>query len=661
VLGTGLCALCAHLDIAGASAVNASRKLCHRDDAPGALDASVRYQIWEVPIVPAPAVAAEAARRHNVCVTSIAVGIDAGIQNEQYLRSLGKSVFRGQEGVVLDALCVGDCCFGYCSEPIPGSESQRRGRNPKPKKRYAIKARHAVWVRRIFRWFVVEMRSLRWITQELNRRGAPKHHRATTKNWRHSQIAYLLKNTKYVGRWPWGKRKNVRQHDGKIGRELRATSETAKWDRDFPQLRIIDDEMFDKAQARLQANEEVLAKSRSVTVDKNGGRRSRLTGSTSASSSINPRHLLSGLIICECGRKFHVSGNRSRYMFCPGYQEGACPCQTMLRRDLAEQMILNVIGHQILADATLRAVMLDAAVRNWDAIQRDLPDDVRAAEIALAEVDRVVTRLLDKCEREDVPELEERLSQRRAERETLRSKLAKLRSQSPSQAQRPTAASIDSEITKLKETLRGGGPAAAIALRNLVGGQIKVQEVRRPDKQRHYLQGRFTLSLYSLGKAIGGPSDPQAYIDVTELAKEIVIDFREPEDYEALADVVMADFEAGLTIRQIAAKHECSRGLVDRARAHWYTRRGETPPDGRGQRARLQGHQPDELGDRIMVLWHQDVSNTEIAARVGCSRDTITAKVKAWHEARRLPVPDGRARRKQLRLKREQGGVREAA
>ena len=67
---------------------------------------------------------------HKVRFLSIDDGIDTsrgdswelvaaimGIQNEQYLKALSKSVFRGQEGVVLDGLCVGDYCFGYSSEP----------------------------------------------------------------------------------------------------------------------------------------------------------------------------------------------------------------------------------------------------------------------------------------------------------------------------------------------------------------------------------------------------------------------------------------------------------------------------------------------------------------------------------------------------------------
>lgn len=44
------------------------------------------------------------------------------IVHEQYLKDLAANVLRGQAGTVLSGQCVGDYCFGYTSEPIPGSE-----------------------------------------------------------------------------------------------------------------------------------------------------------------------------------------------------------------------------------------------------------------------------------------------------------------------------------------------------------------------------------------------------------------------------------------------------------------------------------------------------------------------------------------------------------
>lgn len=139
----------------------------------------------------------ELVHRHYVRIVSIDDGIDTeinpqwefiavilGVQNEHYLKMLAKFVHRGQEGIVRDGLCVGDYCFGYSSEPI-SEESDRVGKNLKPKKKYVIVKEHAAWVACIFNWFVIERRSMRWITRTLNKSGAPKDHRSSTSKWHH--------------------------------------------------------------------------------------------------------------------------------------------------------------------------------------------------------------------------------------------------------------------------------------------------------------------------------------------------------------------------------------------------------------------------------------------------------------------------------------------
>jgi site-specific DNA recombinase len=119
---------------------------------------------------------------HHVRLVSIDDGIDTGVeqnwelmaavfgvQNEQYLKNLARQVFRGQEGLVRDGYCVGDCCFGYTSEPIEDSVRHPSSRHHKPKKRYVVEPTAASWVKRIFAWYVEERRGITWITQELNR------------------------------------------------------------------------------------------------------------------------------------------------------------------------------------------------------------------------------------------------------------------------------------------------------------------------------------------------------------------------------------------------------------------------------------------------------------------------------------------------------------
>ena len=116
----------------------------------------------------------------------------------------------------------------------------------------------------------------------------------------------ILRNRKYIGLWPWGANKNVRNPmTDKIRQEKRSNEETEKWVRPFTHLRIIDDETFAEAQQLLAKSAELHARHR----DSNR----QLRGSTSQTPHCSPRHLLSGLIRCsECERSLVVVGKIRR-------------------------------------------------------------------------------------------------------------------------------------------------------------------------------------------------------------------------------------------------------------------------------------------------------------------------------------------------------------
>ena len=71
------------------------------------------------------------------------------VLHEMYIKDLSENVLRGQEGTVLGGFSVGDWCFGFRSEPLPGTEAQRRGRNARPRMVYAVDLEQAEWVQKI--------------------------------------------------------------------------------------------------------------------------------------------------------------------------------------------------------------------------------------------------------------------------------------------------------------------------------------------------------------------------------------------------------------------------------------------------------------------------------------------------------------------------------
>ena len=601
---------------------------------------------------------------YGVRVISVTEGIDSNdtaweliahimsIVHEQYLKDLAENVLRGQEGAVEAGFSVGDYCFGYTSEPIPGSERGRRGRNPKPRKMYIFDSAKVAWVSRMFHWFVHERRSISWITRELNRLGAPKDHRATTKEWRHQYVTGYLQNRKFLGWWLWGATRNVRDPlTGKIRQVDRDPSECEKWLRHFPHLQVIDDETFEEAQRFLKINQETCAGNRTE--------KGKFNGSSSDVNANHPRHLLSKLIQCGgCGRKMIVGGRNGKYLFCPGYRMGVCTCQTQLRRDLAERMILDQVGERIAANAPWQQQVLRETLASWKTVEDTVPSELAAARQNLAEVERKITNLLDRIEAgHGGPELDERLSQRREERRGFAERVERLSQVDENRPPQPTASWVVEQLGKLNEVLRNATPAAAHALRDLVGGVIVVDEIREPGRKRFYLQGRFTIASSEIATTLPGSTSHGVAQEVPDgLAEEVVIDFREPQTIVVESEQAKLLYDQGLMNCEIAKQLGCSRSRLTKILKYWFESRGLVMPDGRSRRSSLEKKHLElpyyqQIADEVMLLFEQDMLLGDIAAQLGCDKNTVTSSIRWWHEQRDLPVPDGRTRRKSLEVK----------
>ncbi len=532
---------------------------------------------------------------HKVRVVSVTEGVDSdregweliasiiAIQHERYIKDLGDNVLRGQESAVLAGHAVGDHCFGFRSVPVPGSETARRGRLAKPRMRYAIDNAEAAWVTRIFQWFVVDRQSIRWITRELNRQGAPKDHRSTTRHWHHQYVSRLLANRKYVGVWPWGEKKNTRNPlTGQVRQEERSDEDCTKWVRRLPDLQIVPTELFDQAQTLLAENQA-----------KQAGRRradGTLPWPEDGSSDGPPRHLLQRLIHCEaCQGRFQVGGAGGGYLKCPNHASGVCDCKTQLPRARAERMILDEIGRRILANPVWKDAVLSAMRRSLREREESAPSELAECRRQLAEVEQKIGRLVDSVEAGlDVPDIGRRLAERRSEKAELQRRLDGLSRTQESQPPPPTKAWIEERIARLGETLAAAGPAAAYALRDLVGGRILVREIREEGRSRYRLQGRFTVELGVLTRVLadGGP-DVAADRSDDVVREEIVVDFVEPDPRIEASERAKQLYDRGLLHVDIGRELGCGRSNVTRLLKFWHESRGLPMLDGRGRRSGL--------------------------------------------------------------------------
>src|SRR5262245_10106152 len=255
------------------------------------------------------------------------------IHNSATIEDLAHRVHRGQKGRVLEDGSAGDYPFGYESfflNPEEALRASRRG--PRAKKGLRIHEAEAKWVRQIFAWFVGGV-SIREIARRLNAAKVPKDHRSSKPGWHHQQVRAMLANEKFRGIWGWGETTTIRDSAGRKKQIPTPLEEQQR--RDRPQLRIIDQETWDKAAKRLaELNETFGAKE---------GQKRR--GPKIHPRDVYPSSLLGGLLVCGCcgAKMWQHRSNKRRYYACPNHSKGLCAMASQVPADQAEQELTDFL------------------------------------------------------------------------------------------------------------------------------------------------------------------------------------------------------------------------------------------------------------------------------------------------------------------------------
>ena len=216
-------------------------------------------------------------------VSELHVGLK-GTMNALFLKDLAIKTHRGLEGRVRQGKSGGGRAFGYrCvrSQAADGSEI-RGGR--------VIVEAEATVVRRIFGEFAAG-KSPRAIARGLNADAVPGPHgrlwRDTTIRGHATRRTGILRNDLYVGTLVWNKQAYIRDpNSGKRVARVRAENERVV--ADVPELRIVEQSVWDTVQARLDGMRDTAS--------------SKKQRQTEFWKQRRPKHLLTGLIHCsECG------------------------------------------------------------------------------------------------------------------------------------------------------------------------------------------------------------------------------------------------------------------------------------------------------------------------------------------------------------------------
>ena len=252
----------------------------------------------------------------------------AGLLGSMFLTGLQQKTLRGMEAAVLAGRAAGGRTYGYRNVSREGPNgSVIRGLRE-------VDEEEAALVRRIFEEFASGLSSIE-IVRRLNAdqipsprggewgpstvRGDPKKHTG------------ILNNPLYRGQIIW-KRREWRKNPNSDDRERRyRMREESEWVRvDAPDLRIIDEPLWEAVQAQIEK------------------RRRPEASSSSPVASKRRKHPLSGLIRCaSCGSKFTIAGKD--YYRCAGNRErGTCHNSLSIRRGEIEEAALSCIERHLL-------------------------------------------------------------------------------------------------------------------------------------------------------------------------------------------------------------------------------------------------------------------------------------------------------------------------
>lgn len=384
-----------------------------------------------------------------------------GLMNELYIDDLREKVHRGLAGQAVKGRWCGGRPYAYYLRPIlDRSQTDAYGQPAKIGTRLEVNPEQAAIVKEMFERYAAG-ESTRAIAADLNRRGVPspgstwKRKVRRCNGWAGSAVRAILVNNLFTGVVTWNTSQFVRDPDtNKYKRRARPRSE---WHEHRDEsLRIVTDALFKAAQERTRPR----------------------TNDPPVMIRSKPKYLLSGLLKCECGAHFVMVNQRS--YGCGGHLEGACDVGFYVRRDHAEQVILDPIQKELLAPDRVKRMANEMQRANVERLQSEqaraaqAPREIQALDTKIARL-RERQRLGDPDMTAD--ELQTIIDRVLAERRKLEDAQPAARQGAKLAAMLPNAAELYRK--QIEDGLDGDPRAAAkarVVLRKLLGPILLEQE-----------------------------------------------------------------------------------------------------------------------------------------------------------------------------------------
>ncbi|WP_114391271.1 recombinase family protein [Notoacmeibacter marinus] len=308
-------------------------------------------------------------------VSHLHVGLK-GTMNALFLKDLADKTRRGQRGRVEAGKSGGGNAYGYDvvkkldanGEPIRGNRS--------------INEVQAEVVRRIFRDYAAGL-SAKKIAFALNKKGIPA---PSGGDWGFSTINGnpkrgngILNNEMYIGRIVWNRQRFVKDPDtGK--RQARPNPEEEWVIQDVPELRLMDDELWEAVKARQAKNRVALDANGHADVSKVHRRR-------------RPKFLFSGLTKCACCGGGYSAISATLVGCSTARNKGTCDNRVNIRRDELESRVLNALRTR-LVDPVLFARFCEVFTQEVNRLRMESRAEIATAEADIEKIDRELAKLL---------------------------------------------------------------------------------------------------------------------------------------------------------------------------------------------------------------------------------------------------------------------------
>ena len=443
----------------------------------------------------------EELRFHGVRVVSVADGLDSddreatigiqvrGVFNELQLQDLRKKTLRGQIGQKERGFTVGEATFGYRSVPVGTIRIDKKGRPRPDGYRMTIDPSEAATVLRIFKAFAGGQ-SESSIVRELNADGV-RGRRRSNRGWSPATVHRVLRNEKYVARWIWNRTETRR--DPRTGRRRQFPKPESDWIiTNDEALRIVPASLWQRVQKRLAA----------VRTTWPGGAGKRgFEGQRGSPARQYPTTLLSGSMVCSlCDSSIvQVSGTHGGYYGCLGAAKNACNNRLLVRRSLAERVILAAVRDRLASQESLTYVLQ----RVRDEIARTTataPETLRAKQTEFEQEERRLANFIEfVADGRGSKALAQALVVTERKVDELRAELDVLRRSREAVLEPPPLVWLEERIARVQEVLERRTAQSAVLLGKLLG-QIRLERVT-PEVGRPYYRATTNLDVLALVEA----------------------------------------------------------------------------------------------------------------------------------------------------------------